>query len=174
MLCNLNSPFENFWVGISEKITVHVVKLYILGRFGSIIAVKIVRLETNFDSLPGLRFNVLIAVVMQWVVANYRMPSVALSTRSVFFAGSHRVSSLMDATFISANYCSEVSTLCRDVRRGAYSVWQFCINVKLSIYLFINIYLINNRLLQILQIYHAGSRVRGGHWNGFPRRNIPP
>ena len=57
MLCNLNSPFENFWVGISEKITVHVVKLYILARFGSIIAVKIVRLETNFDSLPGLSFN---------------------------------------------------------------------------------------------------------------------
>ena len=27
------------------------------------------------------------------------------------------------------------------------------------IYLFINIYLINNRMLQILQIYHAGSRV---------------
>ena len=29
------------------------------------------------------------------------------------------------------------------------------------IYLFINIYLINNRMLQILQIYHAGSRVDG-------------
>ena len=28
-------------------------------------------------------------------------------------------------------------------------------------YLFINIYLINNRMLQILQIYHAGSRVDG-------------
>ena len=121
MLCNLNSPFENFWVGISEKITVHVVKLYILGRFGSIIAVKIVRLETNFDSLPGLSFNCS-GDAMQCVAANYRMPSVALSTRSVFFAGSHRVSSLMDATFISANYCSEVSTLCRDARRGAYSV----------------------------------------------------
>ena len=83
MLCNLNSPFENFWVGISEKITVHVVKLYILARFGSIIAVKIVILETNFDSLPGLRFNCSGDAII------YRMPSVALSTRYVFFAGSH-------------------------------------------------------------------------------------
>ena len=30
-----------------------------------------------------------------------------------------------------------------------------------SIFLFINIYLINNRMLQILQRYHAGSRVDG-------------
>ena len=34
-------------------------------------------------------------------------------------------------------------------------------NHNVYIYLFINIYLINNRMLQILQRYHAGSQVDG-------------
>merc|ERR1712026_158038 len=45
-----------------------------------------------------------------------------------------------------------------ELRAGGHRVQA---PLVLKIYLFINIYLINNRMLQILQIYHAGSRVDG-------------